>query len=75
MVWQLWGWLRLDYSVVRWCCPSIASKESKDMKQTHKAKIKEREAKQERQARKVFSGIFLVLLLMSALVILAYSLL
>lgn len=45
------------------------------MKQKHKAKIKEREAKQERQARKVFSGIFLVLLLMSALVILAYTLL
>ena len=45
------------------------------MNQNHKAKLKAREAKQERQARKVFSGIFLVLILLAILVILAYTVL
>ena len=45
------------------------------MNQKHQAKLKAREAKQERQARKVINGIALVLLLLGALIVLAYTLL
>ena len=45
------------------------------MNQKHKAKLKARAEKQERQARKVVNGIALVLVLLAALVILAYTLL
>ena len=45
------------------------------MNQKHKAKVKAREAKQERQARHVVNGIALVLVLLAALIILAYTLL
>ena len=45
------------------------------MNQNHKSKLKAREVKEERQARKVFSGIFLVLILLAILVILAYTVL
>ena len=45
------------------------------MNKNHKAKLQAREEKQARQARKVFSGIFLVLILLAVLVIIAAAVL